>query len=154
LVTFVSMSSKANEYFENLPEDRKAPMNQLREILKKNLPKGFEEGFDYGMPSYAVPHSIYPAGYHCDPKIALPFVSIASQKNFIALYHMGMYSNPSLLKWFEDEYPKHSKTKLDMGKSCIRFKKPETIPFDLIAELMTKMTPKDWIGLYEKELKK
>jgi len=148
------MSSKANEYYENLPEDRKPAMNQLREILKKNLPKGFEEGFDYGMPSYAVPHSSYPRGYHCDPKIPLPFVSVASQKNFIALYHMGMYANPSLLKWFEDEYPKHSKTKLDMGKSCIRFKKPETIPFDLIAELMTKMTPEDWIPLYEKELKK
>jgi uncharacterized protein YdhG (YjbR/CyaY superfamily) len=148
------MSSKADQYFEQLPDDRKPTMNKLREILKKNLPKGFEEGLDYGMPSYAVPHSIYPSGYHCDPKIPLPFVSIASQKNFIALYHMGLYANPSLLKWFEDEYPKHSKTKLDMGKSCIRFKKPDAIPFDLITELMTKMTPKEWIALYEKEIKK
>jgi uncharacterized protein YdhG (YjbR/CyaY superfamily) len=148
------MSSLADAYFDQLPEDRKAAMNQLRETIKKNLPKGFVESFDYKMPGFSVPHSLYPEGFHCDPKIPLPFVSVASQKNFIALYHMGMYANPSLLKWFEDEYPKHSKTKLDMGKSCIRFKKPETIPFDLIAELMTKMTPEDWIPLYEKELKK
>lgn len=129
-------------------------MNQLRAVIKKNLPKGFVESFDYKMPGFSVPHSLYPNGYHCDPKIPLPFVSIASQKNFIALYHMGIYANPSLLKWFEEEYPKHSKIKLDMGKSCIRFKKPEAIPFDLIGELMTKMNPKDWITLYEKELKK
>lgn len=148
------MSSTVDAYFDQLPEERKAPMNQLRAVIKKNLPKGFVESFDYKMPGFSVPHSLYPNGYHCDPKIPLPFVSIASQKNFIALYHMGIYANPSLLKWFEEEYPKHSKIKLDMGKSCIRFKKPEAIPFDLIGELMTKMNPKDWITLYEKELKK
>lgn len=148
------MSSIADAYFDQLPEDRKAAMNQLRATIKKNLPKGFVESFDYKMPGFSVPHSLYPAGYHCDPKIPLPFVSIASQKNFIALYHMGIYANPSLLQWFEEEYPKHSKTKLDMGKSCIRFKKPEAIPFDLIAELMTKMTPEDWIQLYKKAFNK
>lgn len=148
------MSSIADAYFDQLPEDRKAAMNQLRATIKKNLPKGFVESFDYKMPGFSVPHSLYPAGYHCDPKIPLPFVSIASQKNFIALYHMGMYANPSLIQWFEEEYPKHSKTKLDMGKSCIRFKKPEAIPFDLIAELMTKMTPEDWIQLYKKAFNK
>jgi len=154
LVTFVPMSSLADAYFDQLPEDRKAAMNQLRLTIKKNLPKGFVESFDYKMPGFSVPHSLYPEGYHCDPKIPLPFVSIASQKNFIALYHMGMYANPSLLKWFEEEFPKHSKTKLDMGKSCIRFKKPDAIPFDLIAELMTKMTPQDWIQLYKKAFNK
>lgn len=148
------MSSIADAYFDQLPEDRKAAMNQLRATIKKNLPNGFVESFDYKMPGFSVPHSLYPAGYHCDPKIPLPFVSIASQKNFIALYHMGMYANPSLLKWFEEEYPKHSKTKLDMGKSCVRFKKPEAIPFDLIAELMTKMTPEEWIQLYKKAFNK
>ncbi len=148
------MSSLADAYFDQLPEDRKAAMNQLRLTIKKNLPKGFVESFDYKMPGFSVPHSLYPEGYHCDPKIPLPFVSIASQKNFIALYHMGMYANPSLLKWFEEEFPKHSKTKLDMGKSCIRFKKPDAIPFDLIAELMTKMTPQDWIQLYKKAFNK
>jgi uncharacterized protein YdhG (YjbR/CyaY superfamily) len=154
LVTFVPMSGLADAYFDQLPEDRKAAMNQLRATIKKNLPKGFVESFDYKMPGFSVPHSLYPEGYHCDPKIPLPFVSIASQKNFIALYHMGMYANPSLLKWFEEEFPKHSKTKLDMGKSCIRFKKPDAIPFDLIAELMTKMTPQDWIQLYKKAFNK
>ena len=148
------MSGQADAYFDQLPEDRKAAMNQLRATIKKNLPKGFVESFDYKMPGFSVPHSLYPEGYHCDPKIPLPFVSIASQKNFIALYHMGMYANPSLLKWFEEEFPKHSKAKLDMGKSCIRFKKPDAIPFDLIAELMTKMTPQDWIQLYKKAFKK
>jgi hypothetical protein len=148
------MSGLADAYFDQLPEDRKPAMNQLRLTIKKNLPKGFVESFDCKMPGFSVPHSLYPEGYHCDPKIPLPFVSIASQKNFIALYHMGMYANPSLLKWFEEEFPKHSKTKLDMGKSCIRFKKPDAIPFDLIAELMTKMTPQDWIQLYKKAFNK
>ncbi len=98
--------------------------------------------------------STYPAGYHCDPKQALPFISIASQKNFIAIYHMGIYSDPKLLEWFTAEYPKHSKTKLDMGKSCIRFKKPEAIPFELIGQLAEKMTPQNWIEKYESVLKR
>jgi hypothetical protein len=101
-----------------------------------------------------VPHSLYPAGYHCNPEQPLPFISIASQKNFIALYHMGIYADKKLLEWFTKEYPKHSQTKLDMGKSCIRFKKPEQIPFQLIGELVSKMTPKDWIATYEKAFTK
>jgi hypothetical protein len=106
------------------------------------------------MIGFCVPHSIYPKGYHCDSKIALPFVSIASQKNFIALYHMGIYAEPNLLDWFVGEYPKHVKSKLDMGKSCIRFKKIEEIPFDLIGELMKKMSPQEWIDLYESKFVK
>ena len=116
----------------------------------KALPEGFAEQMAYKMPSYVVPHSLYPAGYHCDAKQALPFISIAAQKNFIALYHMGIYADAQLLDWFTTEYPKHSKAKLDMGKSCIRFKKPEDIPFDLLTQLLAKMTPQDWITLYEK----
>jgi hypothetical protein len=143
-----------NEYVADLPEDRKAAITKLRSVIKKNLPKGFEEKMAYGMISYVVPHSIYPAGYHCDPKLALPFLSFASQKNFIAVYHMGMYADPVLLNWFTESFPKHSKTKLDMGKSCIRFKKPEEIPFELIGELVSKMTVKDWITLYESNFKK
>lgn len=143
-----------DEYMQNIPEERKAPMEKLRKTVLDNLPKGFEETLQYGMPSYVVPHSLYPAGYHCKPSDALPFASIASQKNFIALYHSGIYAEPSLLKWFQEEYPKHCKRKLDMGKSCIRFKKPEEIPFDLIAELMRKMTPQDFIDLYEKNVKR
>ena len=137
------------EYLETLPADRKEAMQKLRDVLLENLPDGFTECMGYGMIGYVVPHSIYPAGYHCDPKQPLPFVSIASQKNFIAVYHMGMYAKPELLEWFTAEYPKHVKTKLDIGKSCIRFKKPEIIPYELLAELARKMTPQDWIETYE-----
>jgi len=150
------MQSKAttpNEYMESLPEDRKAAMTRLRNVIKKNLPKGFKEAMGYGNLGWVVPHSTYPAGYHCDPRQPLPFLGIASQKNFIAVYHMGIHADPKLLKWFTTEYPKHSKTKLDMGKSCIRFKKPDQIPFDLIGELASKMTPQDWIARYESEVK-
>ena len=135
------MQSKAatpDEYLETLPAERKAAMQELRKVIKKNLPKGFVEVMSYGMVGYVVPHSTYPNGYHCDPKLPLPFLNMASQKNFIALYHMGLYSDPQLLDWFTSEYPKHSKAKLDMGKSCIRFKKPEEIPFALIGELASK----------------
>jgi hypothetical protein len=109
---------------------------------------------NYGMPGFVVPHKLYPAGYHCKPEDPLPFISLASQKNSINFYHMGIYSEPKLLKWFTSEFPKHSKKKLDMGKSCVRFKKPEDIPLDLIGELVSKMTPQDWIALYEKNLKR
>ena len=139
---------------DELPQDRKAPMTELRKTILKNLPKGFSESIGYGMLCYSVPHSIYPAGYHCDPKQPLPFISLASQKNFIALYHMGLYANPELLSWFQKEYARQSPSKLDMGKSCIRFKKPEHIPYELIGELVQKITVKDWIGMYEANLKK
>lgn len=149
-----STSKTPDEYFASLPDDRKTAMNELRKTINKAIPKGFEETMAYGMVTYVIPHSKYPAGYHCDPKQALPFLSVASQKNFIALYHMGLYSKPELLKWFTDEYPKHSKAKLDMGKSCVRFKKPEQIPHELIGELMKKMTPDEWIAQYESILKR
>lgn len=142
------------DYIDQIPEERQAIMKKIRTILKKNMPKGFKETLGYGMPAWVVPHSKYPDGYHCDPKIPLPFISFASQKNFIALYHMGIYAEPKLMKWFVAEYPKHCKRKLDMGKSCIRFKKMEEIPYDLIAELATKMTPEQWIEIYEKNIKK
>lgn len=151
------MQSKAatpDEYIDSLPEDRKEAMTQLRKTIKKNLPKGFKEVMSYGMIGYVVPHSIYPAGYHCDPKLPLPFMCIASQKNFIALYHMGIYGDPQLLKWFTDGYAKAVPTKLDMGKSCVRFKKPEHIPYQLIGELTAKITPQDWIAMYEKVLQR
>lgn len=150
------MQSKATTvpaYMKELPEDRVAAVKKLRKTIKDNLPDGFKEGMGYGMPAYYVPHSLYPDGYHCDPKLPLPFINFASQKNFVALYHMGIYADPKLLAWFEKEWPKHVKTKLDMGKSCIRFKKVENIPFDLIAQLCQKMTPEAWIKLYEKKVK-
>jgi hypothetical protein len=148
-----SLASTVQEYLDELPQERKEPVCLLRDAIVKNLPNGFSEGMAYGMLGYAVPHSKYPAGYHADPKQPLPFVSIASQKNFIALYHMGLTAMPQLLQWFRDEYPKHSKRKLDMGKSCIRFKKPEQIPYNLIGELMQKVTPDEWIAVYEATVK-
>lgn len=151
------MQSKAatpQEYIDALPEDRKLAMTLLRKTILKHLPKGFSEGMGYGMIGYAVPHSLYPAGYHCDPKQPLPFLAIASQKNFVAIYHMGLYVDKGLLKWFTSEYAKQVATKLDMGKSCIRFKKPEKIPFKLIGDLAEKITPKQWIAAYEKEFRR
>lgn len=148
-----SVSTPA-EYIEAIPEERRAPIEKLRETIAENLPDGFQETVGYGMIGYCVPHRLYPAGYHCDPKQPLPFAGIASQKHFIALYHMGLYANEELLEWFVSEFPKHSKKKLDMGKSCIRFKKPEDIPFDLIGQLMQKMSVEDWVTLYESVLKR
>ena len=137
------------EYLEMIPIERKEPIQKLREIILQNLPKGFEEVIGYGMPGYVVPHSIFPDGYHCDPKLPLPFMGFASQKNFIAFYHMGIYANKELMDWFVSEYPKYSKLKLDMGKSCIRFKKINEIPYQLIGELVSKVTVEDWIKLYK-----
>ena len=151
------MQSKATtpeQYLSELPEDRKVAMLKLRNAIKENLPQGFEEVISYGMLGYVVPHSIYPSGYHCDPKLPLPFINLASQKNFIALYHMGIYANKNLESWFVSEYPKHVKTKLDMGKSCIRFKKMDDIPFDFIGELAAKVSVEDWISNYEKAYRK
>jgi uncharacterized protein YdhG (YjbR/CyaY superfamily) len=138
-----------SEYLANLPEDRREAFNQLRGAILTNLPEGFEECINYGMIGYVVPHSIYPNGYHCDSKLPLPFMNVASQKNFIAFYHMGIYGNPELMNWFVSEFPKYSKAKLDLGKSCIRFKKMNDIPFELIGELVKKMTVADWINQYE-----
>jgi len=149
-----STAKTPEEYLEELPAERKEAFGKLRNSFLENLPKGFEEQMSYGMLGYVVPFSIYPDGYHCDSKLPLPFVALASQKNFIALYHMGIYANPALLNWFVAEFPKHSKLKLDMGKSCIRFKKMDQIPFDLIAELLRKMTVEDWISTYETQFKK
>jgi uncharacterized protein YdhG (YjbR/CyaY superfamily) len=137
------------EILENIPEDRKEAFTNLHQTIVSNLPEGFEPGISYGMLGYVVPHHLYPAGYHCKPSEPLPFVSIASQKNSINFYHMGIYADATLLNWFVAEYPKHSKQKLDMGKSCIRFKKPEHIPYELLGQLMQKMTAAQWIALYE-----
>ncbi|KGO80843.1 hypothetical protein Q763_09950 [Flavobacterium beibuense F44-8] len=146
-------ADSVEEYLNAIPEERRDVIEKLRATIVSNLPKGFQEGISYGMIGWVVPHSAYAPGYHCDPKLPLPFMSIASQKNFIALYHMGVYADKELYDWFVAEYPKHVKTKLDMGKSCIRFKKPENIPFELIGELVSKMTPQQWIDLYEANLK-
>ncbi len=146
------MTSKAKtieEYITELPDDRKVAVSKLRKVILENIPKGFKEEMSCGMIGFVVPHEIYPAGYHCTPNLPLPFLNIASQKASINLYHMGIYAKPDLYDWFVSEYPKHCKTKLDMGKSCIRFKKTNDIPYDLIGELATKMTVDDWINCYK-----
>ena len=151
------MTYEANtpeECVAQIPEERKPIISKLRKIIKDNLPKGFEEGLNYKMLGYYVPHSIYPEGYHCDPKLPLPFMNLASQKNSINLYHSGVYAKKELYDWFVAEYPKRSKRKLDMGKSCIRFKKTDDIPYDLIAELCRKLTVNEWINIYESAIKK
>lgn len=146
--------STVEEILKNVPEERFEAFNKLHQTILKNIPEGFEPAISYGGLGYVVPHTIYPAGYHCKPVEPLPFAGIASQKNSINFYHMGIYSDPKLLEWFVSEYPKHSKQKLDMGKSCIRFKKPDAIPFELIGELMQKISVQDWIDIYESNLKK
>ena len=139
---------------ENIPEERKEALTRLHQIIVDHLPAGLEPGISYGNLGYVVPHSLYPAGYHCKPSEPLPLAWIASQKNSINFYHMGIYADPKLLDWFVAEYPKHSTQKLDMGKSCMRFKKPEHIPFELLGQLMGKMTAQQWIDMYESLYKK
>ena len=141
-------------YIKHLPDDRKQAIAKLREEILRNLPQGFEETISYGMIGYVVPHSIYPKGYHADPKLPLPFINIASQKNHIAVYHMGVYSSPKLLSWFKEEYSKSFKNKLDMGKGCFRFKNPEQVPYKLIGELASKIKVTDWITMFESNREK
>lgn len=147
-------ATSVQEYLEKVPEERKEAFLRLRQTILENLPEGFEEQLSYGMIGYVVPKSIYPAGYHCTPELPLPFVNIASQKNHIALYHSGLYADPELLEWFKNEYAKRCSHRLDMGKSCVRFKKFDDIPYDLIGELMQKMSVERWIEIYEKQVKR
>ena len=137
------------EILINVPADRAEAFNKLHDVIVKNLPKGFEAGISYGGLGYVIPHTLYPAGYHCKPIEPLPFAGLASQKDSINFYHMGIYADPDLMEWFVTEYPKHTKQKLDMGKSCVRFKKMDDIPYKLIGELMKKMSAKEWIAKYE-----
>ena len=142
------------EYLDMLPEDRKPAIEKLRSVVKENLPDGFEEGFKDGFVYFSVPHSIYPSGYHVTPEEPLPFIGIASQKNFIAFYHLGIYAFGDILKWFEFEYSKYVSTKLDMGKSCIRFKNINKIPYELLGELCKKITADMWISKYEESIRR
>lgn len=137
------------DYIDQLSEPRKQAVIRLRDTVRKNLPECFVETMQYGMISYVVPHALYPAGYHANPKDPLPFISIGSQKHYLSLYHMGLYAFAEILAWFQGEYEKADVGKLDMGKSCIRFKKEDAIPFDLIAELCRKISVADYIQKVE-----
>lgn len=149
-----STAKTPQEYIDSLPPDRKEVISKIREVLLKNLPIGFEEIIGYGMLGYVVPHSIYPKGYHCNPKLPLPYINLASQKNFIALYAACVYGDSKLKEWFASEYPKYCKTRLDMGAGCIRFKKMDDIPYQLIGELAGKLTPQQWIEICERVIKR
>jgi hypothetical protein len=142
------------EILDNVPAERAGPFNRLHEVVLKNLPAGFEAAISYGGLGYVVPHTLYPSGYHCKPSEPLPFAGIASQKNSIHFYHMGMYAVPELLDWFVDAYPRYTQQKLDMGKSCVRFKKMDDIPYELIGLLMQKISVEEWIAIYTSKLKK
>jgi uncharacterized protein YdhG (YjbR/CyaY superfamily) len=148
-----STATTPEQYIEELPDDRKLIISKLRDTILTNIPPGFEEQMSYGMLGYVVPFSIYPAGYHCNTKLPLPFINLASQKYFIAIYHLAIYGNKPLLDWFTTEYEKIF-GKLDIGKGCIRFKKMDKIPYELIGQLCSKMTTQEWISYYEKTFKK
>lgn len=142
-------AKSVDEYLDKAPGDRQEALHRLRNLLRDHLPEGFLECLSYGMPGHVVPHSLYPTGYHCDPTLPLPFVSFANQKNFIALYHMGLYASPEDMAWFQGQWNPSEHGKLDMGKSCIRFKNPAKIPWALLEELAQRITPEAWIDRYE-----
>ncbi len=151
-----NMQSKAQspeDYIEEIQEERRPYFEKLRKTILNNIPDGFSEEMSYWMIGYVVPHNIYPDWYHCKPELPLPFISIANQKWFIALYHMWIYANKELEEWFVGEYKKVCKYKLDMWKSCVRFKRMDDIPYDLIKELVKKISVDDWIETYEKNVK-
>ena len=148
------MKLTIESYIKSLPKDRKVSVQKIIKVVEENIPVGYTKVMNYSMPSFVIPHSIYPAGYHVTPDLPLPFIGVASQKNHIGFYHMGVYADSNLLDWFISEYPKYCKSKLDMGKSCIRFKKMDNIPYELLAELSKKMTIQDWINIYEKNIKR
>ena len=153
-IKFTSMTLTIESYLNSLPKDRKESVREIIKCVENNIPAGYAKVINYGMPSFVIPHSIYPSGYHVTPNLPLPFIGIASQKHHIGFYHMGLYGDSKLLDWFISEYPKHCKSKLDMGKSCLRLKKLDDIPYKLIGELSKKMTTQDWISIYEKYIKR
>ena len=149
-----TLPEEVNHYLSNLPDERRQVMIALLNTIGNALPKGFSLCISYKMPAFVVPHSRYPNGYHCDPKQPLPFISLASNKGGITLYHMGLYADSSLTDWFLKAWSQQVGGKPDLGKGCVRFKKPESIPMDLVAELCSQMSPDEWIDCYEKQLKR
>lgn len=135
-------------YLDALPDDRRAALEALRTVINKNLPKGYAEGMQYGMPAWFVPHTLYPHGYHCDPSQPLPFASIASQKSHIGIYLFCTYMDPELMAWFEAEWRKTGK-RWDAGKSCVRVKRLEDIPLELVGQVVKKMPVKRFVEVYE-----
>ncbi|MCB0826825.1 MAG: DUF1801 domain-containing protein [Armatimonadetes bacterium] len=146
-----SKYASVQDYLDSLPEDRRVAIEAVREVILRNLPKGFEEGIQYNMIGYYVPHSIYPDGYHCDPKEPVPFISLASQKSHMAVYMFCIYASEELTNWFIEEYKKSGK-KMDMGKSCVRFKKLENLPLELVGEAVGKISLEEFVAMYEEQI--
>lgn len=144
-----SEAETIEEYLQELPEDRREVVSKIREVILENIDPVFEECMNYGMIGYVVPHSVYPAGYHCDPKLPLPFMNLASQKRSVNLYNSCLYES-NLLEWWKGSWDAGAFGRLDMGKCCIRFKKLDRIPYSLIGELAGKTTASEWIEIYEK----
>lgn len=144
--------STPSSYLAALDDERRGPMTRLHRLISKRLPAGFEITIASNMLAYVVPLSKYPKGYHANPKQPLPFINLASQKSHIALYHLGLMADAELLRWFTAEWKKTTSAKLDLGKSCLRLKKLDAIPYELIGELASQRTPKEWIATYEKAL--
>jgi hypothetical protein len=148
----ISDAKSVEAYLASLPEDRRAAIQAVRAAILKNLDAEYEEGMQYGMIGYYVPHRVYPPGYHCDPKQPLPFVCLASQKNYMSVYLGCVYSSSEMEKWFRQEWAKSGK-KLDMGKSCIRFKKLDDLPVELIGQTVARMPARKFIEFYEAVIK-
>jgi hypothetical protein len=144
-----SHAKTVDEYLISVDIKWKASIIKLRDIINANIPQGFQEVMNYGMIGYVVPHSIYPKGYHANPKEPLPFVNLAAQKNHVAIYHMGLYGDKNLKAWFETEYGMLFGKKPNVGGACIRFKKDEDIPYSLIQELIKKIDIHEYIAHYE-----
>lgn len=144
----ISKAKTVKEYLSSLPADRRAALSAVRAVIRKNLDKGYKEGLQYGAIGYYVPHSVYPAGYHCDPKQPLPFVGLGSQKNHMSFGIMTLYLDPEADAWFRREWAKTGK-KLDMGKVCIRFRKLEDLPLELIGRAIARVPVADCVALYE-----
>lgn len=148
------MTAALKQFIDALPADRQLTFARLRDCVINSIPEGFQESFSENSVNYTVPHSLYPGGFHCNPALPLPFASIASQKTVITLHHLGLYADPALHSWFTSQYVKHVPKKLDMGKGCIRFKKPDLIPYELVSDLMSKTSVLEWIALYERRIKR
>ncbi len=149
----LSKAETPQQYLDQLAEQQKDPITNLRNIIVKNLPLGFTEILNYGMIGYVVPHSIYPNGYHCNPKKPLPFMALAAQKKHISIHHLGIYASETLTEWLKAAYTKEYDGSLDIGKGCIRFKYSDYIPLNLIGQLAAKLTVENWIEIYEREIK-
>jgi len=144
----ISKAATVKDYLAELPEDRRKAIEAVRKVIRQNLPKGYQETMQYGMIGYCVPHSVYPPGYHCDPKQPLPFAGLASQKNYMSLYLFCVYADPKEVEWFTRAWTAAGK-KLDMGKGCIRFRTIEDVPLDVVGEVIARAPVEKFIATYE-----